>query len=335
MARPQKAGLEYFPLDVDIDSDERVEYVIAKHGFQAFGILIKLLMEIYRQGYYIAWTERQRYVFSKRVNVDSMYTETVVSAYINEGIFEKKLFDEYGILTSHGVQARYLQASGRRVEVEFIEEFCLLDRKKLPKMPKISFSKVSVCNNPSFCIQNVDGNPDKSNIPLAETPQSKVKESKYTAATATPYNPPTGGEGETDEEAELADKDEATANVFTLFENNIHPLTGQIETDKLGDLLDHYGEQWLTEAIKEAVLCSGRSVKYIQSVLERWERDGFKAPKPERSKTNDRGLQSTRRKNQRKQGEGEHSESFKQLLENIEYAENRPKPWEVQRTAGE
>lgn len=296
MARPQKAGLEYFPLDVDIDSDERVEFILAKHGFQAFGILIKLLMEIYRQGYYIAWTERQQYVFAKRVNVDIMYTETVVSAYINEGIFDKNLFDQYGILTSHGVQTRYLQASGRRVTVEMIEQFCLLDTKELPKQPKISFIDVSACKNPSFCIRNVNGNPDKSNIPLAETPQSKVKESKYTAATANPYNPLTG---ETDEEAELAEKDEATANAFTLFENNIHPITGQIETDTLTDLLDHYGEQWLTEAIKEAALCSGRSVKYIQSVLERWEREGFKAPKPERSKTNGGRPQSNARRNKK------------------------------------
>ena len=332
MARPQKAGLEYFPLDVDIDSDERVEYVIAKHGFQAFGILIKLLMEIYRQGYYITWTERQRYVFSKRVNVDSMYTETVVSAYINEGVFEKKLFDDYGILTSHGVQARYLQASGRRVEVEFIEEFFLLDRKKLPKTPKISFSKVSVCNNPSFCIHNVDGNPDKSNIPLSETPQSKVKKS-ISSCCSSPYNPPE--EKEPEEETALTEKDDATARVFDLFQDNIHPITGQIETDTLIDLLDHYGEQWLTEAIRETALNNGHSVKYIKSILEAWERNGFKAEKPERSKTNDRGIQGTRRKNQRKQGEGEHSESFKQLLENIEYAENRPKPWEVQPTAGE
>jgi DnaD/phage-associated family protein len=332
LARPQKAGLEYFPLDVDIDSDERVEYVIAKHGFQAFGILIKLLMEIYRQGYYITWTERQRYVFSKRINVDSMYTETVVSAYINEGIFEKKLFDEYGILTSHGVQARYLQASGRRVEVEFIEEFFLLDRKKLPKTPKISFSKVSVCNNPSFRIHNDNGNGDNCNITSAETPQSKVKESKDVVV-VTPYNPPKGGEGETDEEAELADKDEATANVFTLFENNIHPITGQIEADKLGDLLDHYGEQWLTEAIKEAVLRSGRSVKYIAGILEQWEQRG--GINHERSKTNDRGLQSTRRKNQREQGEDEPSESRKRIYANIEAAKNRPKPWEVQRADGQ
>ena len=296
MARPQKAGLEYFPLDVDIDSDERVEFILAKHGFQAFGILIKLLMEIYRQGYYIAWTERQQYVFAKRVNVDSMYTETVVSAYINEGIFDKNLFDQYGILTSHGVQTRYLQASGRRVTVEMIEQFCLLDPKELPKQPKISFIDVSACRNPSLCIRNVNGNPNKCNITLTETPQSKVKESKYTAATANPYNPLTG---ETDEEAELAEKDEATANAFTLFENNIHPITGQIETDTLTDLLDHYGEQWLTEAIKEAALCSGRSVKYIQSVLERWEREGFKAPKPERSKTNGGRPQSNARRNKK------------------------------------
>lgn len=324
MARPQKAGLEYFPLDVDIDSDERVEYVIAKHGFQAFGILIKLLMEIYRQGYYITWTERQRYVFSKRVNVDSMYTETVVSAYINEGIFEKKLFDEYGILTSHGVQARYLQASGRRVEVEFIEEFCLLDRKKLPKTPKISFSKVSVCNNPSFCIHNVDGNPDKSNIPLSETPQSKVKKSNEEEE-ETPYIPPT--------ESKLTEQEEETARIVSLFENNIHPLSGMIEQESLLGLLDEYGAVWLDEAIRWTVERHGNSVKYIQAILEQWKRVGFK--NEERSKTNDRGLQSTRRKNQRKQGEGEHSESFKQLLENIEYAENRPKPWEVQRTTGE
>lgn len=297
MARPQKAGLEYFPLDVDIDSDERVEYVIAKHGFQAFGILIKLLMEIYRQGYYITWTERQRYVFSKRVNVDSMYTETVVSAYINEGIFEKKLFDEYGILTSHGVQARYLQASGRRVEVEFIEEFFLLDRKKLPKTPKISFSKVSVCNNPSFCIHNVDGNPDKSNIPLAETPQSKVNKS-ISSCCSSPYNPPEE-EKQPKEETEPAEKDDAAARVFDLFQNNIHPITGQIETDTLTDLLDRYGEHWLIEAIKETAMNNGHSVKYIKSILEAWERNGFKAEKTERSKDNGGRHQSNARRNKK------------------------------------
>ena len=297
MARPQKAGLEYFPLDVDIDSDERVEFILAKHGFQAFGILIKLLMEIYRQGYYIAWTERQRYVFAKRVNVDSMYTETVVSAYINEGIFDKNLFDQYGILTSHGVQARYLQASGRRVTVEMIEQFCLLDTKELPKQPKISFIDVSACKNPSFCIRNVNGNPSKRNITLAEMPQSKVKES-ISSCCSSPYNPPEE-EKQPKEETEPAEKDDAAARVFDLFQNNIHPITGQIETDTLTDLLDRYGEHWLIEAIKETAMNNGHSVKYIKSILEAWERNGFKAEKSERSKTNGGRPQSNARRNKK------------------------------------
>ena len=315
MARPQKAGLEYFPLDVDIDSDERVEFILAKHGFQAFGILIKLLMEIYRQGYYIAWTERQQYVFAKRVNVDSMYTETVVSAYINEGIFDKNLFDQYGILTSHGVQTRYLQASGRRVTVEMIEQFCLLDTKELPKQPKISFIDVSACKNPSFCIRNVNGNPSKCNITLTETPQSKVKESKEEEEP--PYIPPT---------REMTEQGKEIADIVSLFENNIHPLSGQIEQEKLLDLLDEYGAVWMAEAIKWTVERHGNSVKYIQAILEQWKRVGFK--NEERKKTNGRRFSSPRKGNREQE---EESESARKLDADLEYYEtHQVYPWEVQ-----
>lgn len=336
MARPQKEGLDYFPLDTDIAEDEKILYLEAETGLEGFAIYVKLLSTIYRNSYYMMWTETQLSIYSRRFFVDKNTLSTVVSVCKNIGLFDKNLFEKYQILTSHGIQSRYLMALERRSSIKMIDEFCLLDKEKIVKSKKVKLisapKQVSAYNNPHSTVVFVDNNPAEKELLHTKTPQSKVKESIYTAATANPYNPLTG---ETDEEAELTEKDEATANVFALFENNIHPITGQIETDTLTDLLDHYGEQWLTEAIKEAALCSGRSVKYIQSVLERWEREGFKAPKPERSKTNDRGLQSTRRKNQRKQGEGEHSESFKQLLENIEYAENRPKPWEVQRTTGE
>lgn len=272
MARPQKAGLEYFPLDVDIDSDDRVEFILAKHGFMAFGILIKLLMEIYRQGYYIAWTERQQYVFAKRVNVDSMYTETVVSAYINEGIFDKELYEKYGILTSHGIQTRYLQASGRRVTVEIIQQFSLLDLEKLPKTPKITFTDVSVCKNPSFRIHNDDGNGDNCDITSAEIQQSKVKESNE-------------------------EEEEETARIVSLFENNIHPLSGMIEQESLLGLLDEYGAVWLDEAIRWTAERHGNSVKYIQAILEQWKRVGFK--NEERSKTNGGRPQSNARRNKK------------------------------------
>lgn len=278
MARPQKEGLDYFPLDVDIDSDDRVEFILAKHGFMAFGILIKLLMEIYRHGYYIAWTERQQYVFAKRVNVDSMYTETVVSAYINEGIFDKELYEKYGILTSHGIQTRYLQASGRRATVEIIQQFSLLDLEKLPKTPKITFTDVSVCKNPSFRIHNDDGNGDNCNITLAETPQSKVK-----------YICSSSSKGD-----ETEDKD--FAEVASLFSDNIHPITGEIEMDMLSDYYNEYGKKWTLEAIREAALMHGNSVKYIGGILKQWKERGFKAPPVKKGGKAYGGNGSTRRK---------------------------------------
>ena len=65
--------------------------------------------------------------------------------------------------------------------------------------------------------------------------------------------------------------------VFRAFSDNIHPITGEIERDKLTDLTDEYGAHWVTSAIEEAALSNGRSLRYITAILERWKRDGFKA----------------------------------------------------------
>ena len=55
MVRPRKEGLDYFPLDVDIAADEKVEYIEAKFGLVGFATIIHLLIAVYRNGYYINW----------------------------------------------------------------------------------------------------------------------------------------------------------------------------------------------------------------------------------------------------------------------------------------
>ena len=68
-------------------------------------------------------------------------------------------------------------------------------------------------------------------------------------------------------------------DVVQTFENNIHPVAGKIEQDALVDLTDEYSALWVTEAIKEAALSNGRNLRYITAILERWKREGFKAPR--------------------------------------------------------
>ena len=73
------------------------------------------------------------------------------------------------------------------------------------------------------------------------------------------------------------EEDSELGEVTRVFENNIHPLTGDVGKDTLIDLVDEYSAFWVTSAIEEAALSNGRSLRYITRILERWKRDGFKA----------------------------------------------------------
>ena len=77
----------------------------------------------------------------------------------------------------------------------------------------------------------------------------------------------------------VREEDTSLSEVVRTFENNIHPVTGKIEQDALIDLTDEYSALWVTEAIKEAALSNGRNLRYITAILERWRREGFKAPR--------------------------------------------------------
>lgn len=62
-------------------------------------------------------------------------------------------------------------------------------------------------------------------------------------------------------------------NVFTLYEQNIGPLTPMI-ADELRDIESEYPAEWIEEAIGEAVANNARSLRYVIRVLESWKTQG-------------------------------------------------------------
>jgi len=62
-------------------------------------------------------------------------------------------------------------------------------------------------------------------------------------------------------------------NIFTQYEENIGVLTPMI-AEELKDILDNYPEEWIRDAIKEAVSLNKRSIRYVQRILERWVAEG-------------------------------------------------------------
>ena len=67
--------------------------------------------------------------------------------------------------------------------------------------------------------------------------------------------------------------------IFKLYEQNIGPLTPMIR-DRLGDMLDEYGNIFLADAITEAAERNARNIKYIEACCRNWKANGRAAKKP-------------------------------------------------------
>lgn len=154
MARPKKQGLDYFPLDSQFLSDIKVRKIVRAQGTNAIAVIISLLCNIYRdEGYFIQRDDDVSFIIADEVGVKEEYVNEVIDKAIQVGFFDENKYDEFHILTSNGIQKRFLEATDRRKEVEFNENF-----------------RINVNEN----IINVNINTINDN----KSTQSKVKESK-------------------------------------------------------------------------------------------------------------------------------------------------------------
>lgn len=129
MARPNKTGLDYFPLDVDFHDDDKVALLTAEFNVMAEAIIIRLLCKIYKNGYYYAWGDDERLLFCRwagGVFVPNQ-VEEVVKGCLRRSFFDKGVFEAFGVLTSPGIQKRFLQASQERKSIDIIVDYWLLD----------------------------------------------------------------------------------------------------------------------------------------------------------------------------------------------------------------
>lgn len=126
--RQNKVGLDYFELDCHMD--EKVRLVQAEYGLKGFAVFVKLLQEIYGgYGYYCEWTQDRELLFASENGLNGGSQQLlgdIVEACIRRNIFSERLFKEYGILTSSGVQKQYLKATVKREVVELKKEYLLI-----------------------------------------------------------------------------------------------------------------------------------------------------------------------------------------------------------------
>jgi hypothetical protein len=158
MARQIKRGLEYFPLDVVQDDD--VALLEYKCGLEGFGILIKLWQKIYANSYYTKWNDSIAILFCRNNNCTKEKLDSVIEYCIQINMFDKHILEKYQILTSSGIQKRYLMACNmcKRKNIHMFEELVLVDEYHKTLIHELT--------------------PINSGIPPELGTQSKVKERK-------------------------------------------------------------------------------------------------------------------------------------------------------------
>ncbi len=124
MARPKKQGLDYFPLDVNVDN--KLEILESEYGILGFGFIIKLFQKIYANGYYLEWNQYSASLFKKEVGIEKEKINEIIDFCLDINIFDKRLYQQCQILTSRGIQKRYFTVCKRRKEVEVIKEYLLV-----------------------------------------------------------------------------------------------------------------------------------------------------------------------------------------------------------------
>lgn len=225
--RPTKAGLDYFELDCHME--EKVRLIQAEFGLKGFAVLVKLYQKIYGGfGYYCEWTTDSLLLFMSENGLPSdnkNLIADIVAACIRRNIFSEQLFNDFNILTSEGVQKRYLNATSKREKIELKKEYLLI------AVPE---------NNKNVVINSIfDG---RNSINGGRNTQSKGKKSREekrkleeTKSDNTPPISPLQG----------AKDEPKTKRVRKTKENNIQILDRLILNYSMSDFLLEKVREWI------------------------------------------------------------------------------------------
>ena len=233
MARPNKQGLDYFPLDVNLLTNLKVRRLISAQGINSIAVIIELLCRIYQgKGYYIERSNDLAFLISDalRSGISEGAVEEIIKKAIELGFFDANMLDDFGILTSESIQKTFFEATKKRKGVQYDGRFLLIS--------------INGYNN----LVNVDIN----SINAHHNEQSKEKKSK--------------------ENKIKENKTKEVNRVVSYFMNHFGELTA-FTSDLLASMVDDFGESSVLDAMELAVNKGKPKLNYVQGILRNKEVD--------------------------------------------------------------
>lgn len=246
MARPTAKGVEYFPLNVNFINDLKVRKLLLSCGAEAIAVLIYLLSTIYKdEGYYVEIHEDEIDLIALDVNVTPEFVLEVINKACEVRFFDVNLYNNFNILTSKGIQERYLKITERRKNSVVITQFNLIN---------VYNNSINVNNNSI----NVDNNP----VNVYKSTQSKVKERKEKKSKVKSLS---NDSVKNVYLTETEKRDCMNKKIYELYLNGIGQISPTIK-ERLDDLVELYGMEHVIVAINTTIESGGSSIKYVETV---------------------------------------------------------------------
>jgi hypothetical protein len=126
MARPFNQGLKYMQLDTDIYDTPKFDKLESKYGDSGLIFVYKLWGKIYSNSLFWELEDDEVALYCKKrafISVEKFYE--MLKVCIDYKIFDKKMFETHNIITSKGIQRRYLQITSRWKRVTIVEEYMI------------------------------------------------------------------------------------------------------------------------------------------------------------------------------------------------------------------
>lgn len=138
MARPIKKGLEYFPMDTDFFADKKIRLLRGEFGAAGLLVLLATYCRIYdTEGYWASFDDDDAILTADELGcgITAQTVREVIQCAVRRGLFDRRIFEEYGVLTSHGIQRRFVVVSAKRGKIGVIAEYWLLDENNVQDVP--------------------------------------------------------------------------------------------------------------------------------------------------------------------------------------------------------
>ena len=111
------APLEFMPVDIDMADDPKGFALMEEAGgddegarWAAFGRLVALMQRVYHDGFYMRYGRFERFKAARDMGLTGEEMDRFVRLCVDCEIFDARLYEEHGVLTSRGIQRRYFKA---------------------------------------------------------------------------------------------------------------------------------------------------------------------------------------------------------------------------------